>query len=76
MSRVAGPSTRAVRFAQDDSLNFWEGAKEASKKQSERRDIDRSSTRWTWKSGYSVEVYGTRAVEGGTGFRNRAREKT
>jgi hypothetical protein len=32
------------------------GAKEASKKQSERRDIDRSSTRCAWKSGFPGEV--------------------
>ena len=48
------------------------GAKEASKKLSERRDIDRSSTRWAWKSGYPGEVFATRVVAGGTRFRNRA----
>jgi len=52
------------------------GTKEASKKQGERRDIDRSSTRWAWKSGYPGEVQTPRAVEAGTRFRNRAARKT
>ena len=52
------------------------GAKEASKKLSKRRDIDRSSTRWAWKSGYLVEVFVGRVFEAGTQFRNRATTKT